>query len=72
MIRLSIILNGSYGVQGRKSRSDEWNKMYRKYMNFEIYIAKVEGLNDYIYILRYKGLFLIENLIIKNNLKNSL
>ena len=44
MIRLSIILNGSYGVQGRKSRSDEWNKMYRKYMNFEIYIAKVEGV----------------------------
>ena len=25
MIRLSIILNGSYGVQGYKPRSDEWN-----------------------------------------------
>ena len=32
MIRLSIILNRSYGVQGCKPRSDEWNKMYRKYM----------------------------------------
>ena len=32
MIRLSIILNGSYGVQGRKPHSNEWNKMYRKYM----------------------------------------
>ena len=40
--------------------------------NFEIYIAKVEELNDYIHILRYKELFLIENLIIKNNLKNLL
>ena len=40
--------------------------------NFEIYIAKVEGLNNHIRILRYKELFLIENLIIKNNLKNLL
>ena len=32
MIRLSIILNGSREVQGCKPRSDEWNKMYRKYM----------------------------------------
>ena len=48
MIRLSIILNGSYGVQGCKSRSDEWNKMYRKYMKLRNLYHKSGELNDYI------------------------
>ena len=60
------------GIQGCKSRSDEWNKMYRKYMKLRNLYHKSGELNDYIHILRYKELFLIENLIIKNNLKNLL
>ena len=44
MIRLSIILNGSYGVQGCKSRSDEWNKMYRKYMKLRNLYHKSGGV----------------------------
>ena len=50
MIRLSIILNGSYGVQGCKPRSDEWNKMYRKYMKLRNLYRKsreVEWLHTY-------------------------
>lgn len=43
MIRLSIILNGSYGVQGCKPRSDEWNKMYRKYMKLRNLYRKSRG-----------------------------
>ena len=50
------------GIQGCKSRSDEWNKMYRKYMKLRNLYRKSGGVE----------LFLIENLIIKNNLKNLL
>lgn len=57
MIRLSIILNGSYGVQGCKSRSDEWNKMYRKYMKLRNLYRKSRGLNDCIHIQDIRNYF---------------
>lgn len=45
MIRLRIILHGSYGVQGCRPCSDELDEMYRKYMELRnLYIkSKSEG-----------------------------
>ena len=32
------------GIQGCKSRSDEWNKMYRKYMKLRNLYRKSRGV----------------------------